>query len=1066
MSQQQQQQQQGQQGPQGLQQAGQGAPALTQSQTQGQTQGQQQPRKITWTVTVGQGRNLEAVREGQGTCTAVEVWFPGESSAAEAGPVRGQDVAAYDLTATYARDTSEASLNALLSEPLRVVLLDAAGPGDRVVLGVARVPLDPVLVAGDPAVGGWFRALPPGPPGLALAAAAPREGPEVRVDVAPSERLLSDDERARSNFLSVRVKALHSLPAACQNPYARKFFRYVVSYALRTEADELRVCSESLAPAAGQGAQQGAPEEGQGGDAAYAAWDGRASRVMYVGPRLADALRASLERPPPGSTAHLLDIAVRRVLAADFRDAEDPNAALYAGRCSVDLRPLAQPGSTTVAGKGAQRPAGARAGAQGDKRGRASRKKNSRSRAKSRGVVEADDSMGAAPATPEGGGPEAAALTVSMGNELAASEVGGGDEGERKRSKSKSKQHHKGKMQKDLERVLKPETEQHPYDKDKTTLEVEVSLAKPLVQAISSKAPAPPLAASLLTGACPSLPQNLNLADFLPKRKQMTRYKQLREATADYKHEIEQVVSVLASEYRSLFGAAGDAGPQAREERKKMFYYKLNSTAAYFVMKEKLKKTVVRIVNEKFSRTGFATADEKLLFLNELYVFLLDQMHAALSKSIDSPSESEQDRNRERSEQLRRQAADAEAAGHSAEASRYHQQRVALNKSDPGAWYEYGVFCSRAGDGAKADECFDEALVLDMHHAPSLVASACRCFGVDADKTQALLTAVLKKDPANEFAALVKAVALDALAEQVDVAVFARAVGFLVELRAAALAEKVVSRAVVQHGTRWELVAALARVHACAGKLRWAYDYAQQAAELSDGNAAALTLLGEICAQQGESADAISNYRKALERSAGGLDTASGMRLGELLMQAGQHDEAKAVFLRCTRASPMAHVWLCVGRACYHLGQLEEAEQCLAEANMLNNEYAEVWGYLSLVCTKLGHDAEAEQSLAQALKLGLGDTTVLCEIAGVYMDMGNVQAAEKVLKAAAAQTQRWCCLMGDCMQRQGKPDAAVPLYERAVAMGRQGQGQGQGPRSDADYDHAAERLQDLTTRHK
>ena len=37
----------------------------------------------------------------------------------------------------------------------------------------------------------------------------------------------------------------------------------------------------------------------------------------------------------------------------------------------------------------------------------------------------------------------------------------------------------------------------------------------------------------------------------------------------------------------------------------------------------------------------------------------------------------------------------------------------------------------------------------------------------------------------------------------------------------------------------------------------------------------------------------------------------------------------------------------------FQLGEISEAEDALAEANILNNKNADVWAYLSLVCLKV-----------------------------------------------------------------------------------------------------------------
>jgi hypothetical protein len=152
---------------------------------------------------------------------------------------------------------------------------------------------------------------------------------------------------------------------------------------------------------------------------------------------------------------------------------------------------------------------------------------------------------------------------------------------------------------------------------------VSLTFAKPLVAL-----PPPPKA-------------KLNAADFLPKRKQLPRHQQLREATVEFRHQIEQIVTDLSAEYVALFGVeslqeGGATWAQGKEERRKQFFFRLNSTPAYFLMKEKLKKAIVRVVREKFAKTAALSKDELGSFVNELFVFLVDQMHATLNKMAES----------------------------------------------------------------------------------------------------------------------------------------------------------------------------------------------------------------------------------------------------------------------------------------------------------------------------------------------------------------------------------------------------------------------------------------------
>ena len=52
------------------------------------------------------------------------------------------------------------------------------------------------------------------------------------------------------------------------------------------------------------------------------------------------------------------------------------------------------------------------------------------------------------------------------------------------------------------------------------------------------------------------------------------------------------------------------------------------------------------------------------------------------------------------------------------------------------------------------------------------------------------------------------------------------------------------------------------------------------------------------------------------------------------------------------------------------LEQLDEAEDALSEANILNSSDPEVWAYLSMVCLKTERQLEAEQALKYAIKVG------------------------------------------------------------------------------------------------
>lgn len=76
---------------------------------------------------------------------------------------------------------------------------------------------------------------------------------------------------------------------------------------------------------------------------------------------------------------------------------------------------------------------------------------------------------------------------------------------------------------------------------------------------------------------------------------------------------------------------------QEIQKRKEGFLYDFNISGKYKVLKERLKKSIVKICRDKFQKHGSITGittDQKDQFYSDLYVFLMEQTRQTLCDLI------------------------------------------------------------------------------------------------------------------------------------------------------------------------------------------------------------------------------------------------------------------------------------------------------------------------------------------------------------------------------------------------------------------------------------------------
>ncbi|XP_058266386.1 cilia- and flagella-associated protein 70 isoform X3 [Hemibagrus wyckioides] len=197
-------------------------------------------------------------------------------------------------------------------------------------------------------------------------------------------------------------------------------------------------------------------------------------------------------------------------------------------------------------------------------------------------------------------------------------------------------------------------------------------------------------------------------------------------AVQEYQAQIMSVGVQVLQQYEQMFGAAFVPGarpldPATQEQRKTQLFGELNCSGKYFAFKEQMKYSVVRIVREKMLRTEAFTNPEQLqAFLSQLYIFLVDEMHVALNKTLSAKEQELQAQPLLDCSQLMHFAKEA-LLHEDYQLAAYYYQELAQDRSNPSHWFNYGVFYMSTAEYVKAEECFHLAISVDQEHIPSLL---------------------------------------------------------------------------------------------------------------------------------------------------------------------------------------------------------------------------------------------------------------------------------------------------------------------------------------------------------
>uniref|UniRef100_A0A061QN23 Tetratricopeptide repeat protein 18-like n=2 Tax=Tetraselmis sp. GSL018 TaxID=582737 RepID=A0A061QN23_9CHLO len=602
------------------------------------------------------------------------------------------------------------------------------------------------------------------------------------------------------------------------------------------------------------------------------------------------------------------------------------------------------------------------------------------------------------------------------------------------------------------------------------------------------------------------------LQELVPRRN-LEKIEEPHEAADDFRAEVRKSAKFLAAEYHSMFADEPELhdGSESEEKvmaaRQRRVVFELNRTGKYLEIKERLRAIIVRVVQERYHKSGDMGYDEMQGLYNDLYVHLIDEMHRELNHLIHGPYKKPEEAVPDDAELARLQALadEYEVVSDVKRATQCHQERL-LASSKVDVWYRYGCFLCRSGMTGQAVEALREAVAIDPDNIDALLALSSALWEEGStqdiqflERADCIVQAILEKSKENGCAwallsliyADIAAGASSASEEEGDLDArqtnarnarfkamqlcqgnqaqgvlgigsnfFLQLAIVLLDLKLGQCAAKALAEAV--RVPRWEQI----RVDVALCNSRAAYllnqgdlaiKHARDAIRYgSSEDIRPLILMADVHFEAGRYAEAAASYQKALSLSPQSCSLDLYLRLATSFSKQGKMQLALDIYTQACAARPCASTWLGAGICAYRMGDPRAADLALAEANILNPHNPVVWGYLALVHLAQDHMTEADTAIKFAFKEEITEKELMLEIGGAYMERGMYHAAENVLRNSIkfADSSDLRAMLGDAMFEQNEIEGAVSEYLMVVQV----DGQYSASRTDENAVHCLNQL--------
>jgi tetratricopeptide (TPR) repeat protein len=415
-------------------------------------------------------------------------------------------------------------------------------------------------------------------------------------------------------------------------------------------------------------------------------------------------------------------------------------------------------------------------------------------------------------------------------------------------------------------------------------------------------------------------------------------------------------------------------------------------------IKESLKPSIVEIVKQVFhDRPGEVPPQA---FVSELRNFLVTNFFRTLNLRFDlafprappTPPDMAVD-------DITRRLA-AQAFHHTSDIEALHVKRCELDPLNSRWPFELALYYNDQ-NSPRALECFAKAISIDYNFTAAILGFCAQLARAGSREDCVVLLTLLDRrtpdDPtitvcllflyqliesskADQYVAKVSQ-----LSARLQRSALLIAADAMLDVHDTFLSEMMLTREQLQSGRSKELLVLLARYTQQNREFSRAQEYLKEAIELDREDLPLWKTLGSFQYAVGEAERARASFEQLLALSED-ADPEVCLRLALLYIGRRKFEKAFDLLMYTVRHLETAVAWTALGVCCLRMGDLEEAEAALGQANQMDRWDATTWAYCALLCAKAGRSVEGEQAVALAARLQIRDFKLIGEILEEYAD--------------------------------------------------------------------------------